>query len=96
MRLSPDRSGETLITIEGFNFTAESFASIDGLELPGTPVEDSCIPGTAYLPHFRRLLVRVPSHKLQPGTRLIYVGNPGPEGGMSNMGWVYVEPPSRA
>jgi imidazolonepropionase-like amidohydrolase len=95
-RLSPDASGETLLTLEGINFTTESFAILDGLELQGTPVQDSCIEGTAYHPHFRRMVVRVPSNRLRFGTRLIYVANPAPEGGISNMGWVYVEPPAGA
>jgi imidazolonepropionase-like amidohydrolase len=93
-RVRLSRSDESVtLTIDGTNFIDESFVALDGAEYPGVPVEDTCIPGTSYRPHFRRLRVHLPASRVPAGTRLLRVINPGPEGGTSNMGYFYVESP---
>ena len=82
---------DVTLVIEGENFLASSQVEFNKQKVTTTPVADSRVPKTAYLPYYTRLQVTIPAHLVtQAGRFPITVTNPPPEGGSSNVSYFLV------
>jgi len=74
------------LIIEGANFIDDSIVDFDGVTVPATPVKSTLLRETKFYPVYTQLAATVPARLLnRAASYKVFVKNPTPEGGVSNV-----------